>query len=632
MIHFSWRRDDQLVNPPPLECTLYSKQHKIQISDIGFSRWLGVFLDSKLTYKQHIKAMANRGITITSGLQMLCNTIRGMDQTHMQQMYNACVLPVLTYACPIWYNKNKPQKHLVKELTKVQNVALHRILGAFRTTQTTALNVLAHVPPIELTIRKLSEGYALRLFRLAPKNPVSLRLLNTYQEKYKKPKKHQAIPFRAPLDPNKIQQKSKLTQLQYLASHHAANTERTNPFSSHAAPWAADIYTNPFLSRVRIIADPPKGGKTPEEKAERTSALKSLQASHNIAFYAAETNHNVLMVYTGNCTSLADKGTTSYGIVGVYLGQTVFSTAVPVSKRASTYDAEMYAFAHAPTLITRFIDTRPTISLIKLYSTSNGAIKSIFDGSPHPSQLASILFRHKMAHILTVRPNTRLQLIWTPGSHKTLGIKEPFKLAKKASKSRSQPILDFTTKSETKEKIKKDRDRRWRIEYKDLPVHQSSGFYLAWSVLRPTEKTNNNFKTSKQELSSRLTQVLTGHGYTGEYYAKMNIPDKSHNCPCDGTTFQTRDHLIRDCPLYETARDKILMPVFPRLHNPRFSLGSLFKKKNQSLLLAWLDKSGAFTKAGIPWDTTPWKPPWLPEPSTLDPMVEPFIPPDVGPA
>ena len=74
------------------------------------------------------------------------------------------------------------------------------------------------------------------------------------------------------------------------------------------------------------------------------------------------------------------------------------------------------------------------------------------------------------------------------------------------------------------------------------------------------------------------------------------------------------------------------MPVFPRLHNPRFSLGSLFKKKNQSLLLAWLDKSGAFTKAGIPWDTTPWKPPWLPEPSTLDPTVEPFIPPDVGPA
>ena len=234
-------------------------------------------------------------------------------------------------------------------------------------------------------------------------------------------------------------------------------------------------------------------------------------------------------------------------------------------------------------------------------------------------------------HILTVRPNTRLQLIWTPGSHKTLGIKEPFKLAKTASKSRSQPILDFTTKSETKEKIKKDRDRRWRIEYKDLPVHQSSGFYLAWSVLRPTEKTNNNFKSSKQELSSRLTQVLTGHGYMGEYYTKMNIPDKSHNCPCNGTTFQTRDHLIRDCPLYETGRDKILMLVFPRLHNPRFSLGSLFKKKNQSLLLAWLEKSGAFTKAGIPWDTTPWKPPWLPEPSTLDPTVEPFIPLDVGP-
>ena len=103
---------------------------------------------------------------------------------------------------------------------------------------------------------------------------------------------------------------------------------------------------------------------------------------------------------------------------------------------------------------------------------------------------------------------------------------------------------------------------------------------------------------SKRELSSRLTQVLTGHRYTGEYYAKMNIPDKSHSCPSDGTTFQTRDRLIRDCPLYETARNKILMPVLPRLHNPRFSLGSLFKRKSHSHLITWLDKSGAFTKVG----------------------------------
>ena len=131
MIHFSWLHDDRLKDPPPLTCTLYGKTQSIQISPTGFSRWLGIFLDSKLSYKQHIKAMTARGITITSGLQMLCNTIRGMDQTHMRMMYNACVLPVLTYGCPIWYNKHKPQKHLLNELKKVQNVALQCILGAF---------------------------------------------------------------------------------------------------------------------------------------------------------------------------------------------------------------------------------------------------------------------------------------------------------------------------------------------------------------------------------------------------------------------------------------------------------------------------------------------------------------------
>ena len=163
------------------------------------------------------------------------------------------------------------------------------------------------------------------------------------------------------------------------------------------------------------------------------------------------------MVYTGNCTSISGSNSwsTSYGIIGVYLGQTVFSVAVPVSRHASSYDAEMYALAHSLTPITRFIDDKPTISLVKLYLTSNGAIKTIFDGSPHPSQLASRLFHHKMIHILTCRPNTKFQLIWTPGSHKTLGLKEPFKKAKLASKSRSDPILDFSTKSEVKEQIKR---------------------------------------------------------------------------------------------------------------------------------------------------------------------------------
>ena len=182
---------------PPLTCTLYGKPQSIQISSTGFSRWLRVFLNSKLSYKQHIKAMMARGITITLGLQMLCNTIHGMDQTHMRMMYNACVLLVLAYACPIWYNKNKPQKHLLNKLKKVQNVALWCILGAFQTTQTTTLNILAHVPPIELTIHKPLEGYALRLFRLAPRNPVSLHLPNAYQEKYKNLKN--TMPFHSVL-------------------------------------------------------------------------------------------------------------------------------------------------------------------------------------------------------------------------------------------------------------------------------------------------------------------------------------------------------------------------------------------------------------------------------------------------
>ena len=64
--------------------------------------------------------------------------------------------------------------------------------------------------------------------------------------------------------------------------------------------------------------------------------------------------------------------------------------------------------------------------------------------------------------------------------------------------------------------------------------------------------------------------------YTGEYYHRFNIPDNPTNCFCSGTPIlQSRDHIIRDCPMYDEGRSALLTQ-FPRLQNPRFQLSSLF--------------------------------------------------------
>ena len=65
IIHFGWRRDG--IKPEPLTLNLYGRTFTLTPPKSGYVRWLGVFLDPKLSFKLHIKVMAERGKTIIQG-------------------------------------------------------------------------------------------------------------------------------------------------------------------------------------------------------------------------------------------------------------------------------------------------------------------------------------------------------------------------------------------------------------------------------------------------------------------------------------------------------------------------------------------------------------------------------------
>ncbi|KAG6805073.1 hypothetical protein H0H92_004994, partial [Tricholoma furcatifolium] len=82
-----------------------------------------------------------------------------------------------------------------------------------------------------------------------------------------------------------------------------------------------------------------------------------------------------------------------------------------------------------------------------------------------------------------------------------------------------------------------------------------------------------------------------------EYYAKF-VPTESTACPC-GERFQTREHILTECELYEEHRE-ILREVDNDL-----DIGLLLGTEDgiKALLVAkFLALSGAFTKTGIPTD------------------------------
>jgi len=109
VIHFSKRRNK--TTPPPLILNIYGNTTELYLPKEGYLRWLGAFLDKKLSWKLHTKVMSQRGTTILSGMQCLGNTIRGLTQYNRRLLYTSCVIPVLTYAAPMWHRPDKQQLH-----------------------------------------------------------------------------------------------------------------------------------------------------------------------------------------------------------------------------------------------------------------------------------------------------------------------------------------------------------------------------------------------------------------------------------------------------------------------------------------------------------------------------------------
>jgi hypothetical protein len=138
-------------------------------------QYLGFFLDSQLNWTWHVETMCNRARVSIKALQLLRNSVRGLDHARWRITYNAICLPVLTYGCQLWYTGK--QKTLVKKLQMVQNEVVRVIAGAFHTTPCKPLHQLLTILPMEMRLTMLTQNTAFRLYRVS-KDSQLLRCLS----------------------------------------------------------------------------------------------------------------------------------------------------------------------------------------------------------------------------------------------------------------------------------------------------------------------------------------------------------------------------------------------------------------------------------------------------------------------
>ena len=282
LMHFSNQRGDN--SSPSLTSSVNGLD--VTITPPKFIRWLGFYFNRKLTFNDHTKIMCARASNVVSGLSCLGNTIVGMTPQHLRLLFKMCVVPVMTYGCQLWYRPATPHITLMKRLQIVQNKGLRRIAGAFYTTPVESLSLLTFQPPIHITIRKLCDSTAICFFRLPLNSEISLRLPKSFipsdHPSYFSIPKH--IPFKRP---DFIKLKTAISFLTSLASSIHPNTERSDPFHSHNAPYA---FTSRFpLFSGRLFFD--------HEPCSKKN-WHSLISEHNIFFINSSSIPSRLIIFT----------------------------------------------------------------------------------------------------------------------------------------------------------------------------------------------------------------------------------------------------------------------------------------------------------------------------------------------
>ena len=132
-------------------------------------RYLGFYLDPKLSFKSHIRFYAAKAASTVSTLTMLGNSLRGFTPMQKRQLYIAHVLPLMCYGAHLWWKPGwKGIGWIAKEMQGAQSRAVRWITGAFRTTPIGAMELIAGVVPVKVNITRYMEKHALHIKTLHP--------------------------------------------------------------------------------------------------------------------------------------------------------------------------------------------------------------------------------------------------------------------------------------------------------------------------------------------------------------------------------------------------------------------------------------------------------------------------------
>jgi hypothetical protein len=228
------------------------------------------------------------------------------------------------------------------------------------------------------------------------------------------------------------------------------------------------------------------------------------------------------------------------------------------------------------------------VDCIVVAADNQAAVGSISNLTDHPGQRFSKMFRAHADRLLTDFPHLTIMVAWIRGHSGNQGNEVVDALAKMGAAAPS--CVEGPSLLWLREHSRGKVQRHWRWEWPQRK--RAMGPSMAMGNRPPSRKVAREMEKimdAKRRVGARAMQVLTGHAFLGEFYNRM-IPSEKIDCEC-GEELQTRQHVLRDCPLFEAERFR-LRKVIPSVDERKI----VHSKAGRAALLDFLSNTRAFLK------------------------------------
>ncbi|XP_055931941.1 uncharacterized protein LOC129962227 [Argiope bruennichi] len=119
-------------------------------------KYLGIVLDSKFSWKQHILHLSNKCEKILFGLSRVARNSFGLKSNVSSLIYKQGIVPFICYGSRIWSTALK-KKINCRLLRKIQRRILLRVISGYRTISYEAVFSISGFPPIDIFINHSNE-------------------------------------------------------------------------------------------------------------------------------------------------------------------------------------------------------------------------------------------------------------------------------------------------------------------------------------------------------------------------------------------------------------------------------------------------------------------------------------------